>query len=378
MRVSATRRGKICPTYEELSDLASQLGAQLRCPCCQKAMNWLGAEGLNTVISLRHDTKGLMRLVCRACSTRATAVPDDKYYTMSPDEKRCSACGELRPLSEFLVDRSRSRNAGAYCKSCSNRKVVKWVKERRESSLEDRVRYLFKSKRAYYAKPRDGRPFYAFKLSEEDILSLFHGQKGRCHYSGRELRFDDVDHDSLMSIDRINNADGYTKLNVVFCCWRVNNMKHELDRTAFLEWVQMIARNQPYPSFLSQGEVTLTGRRWVSMDSALRVKRNSAAQRSNRAGMAFSLSYDELLAIYDKQAGLCRYTRIPLTYNTGGDTDVSIDRIDSDQGYTASNVALCCLRVNYMKGELALTEFMRWIESIHTTALSDEEKGRVR
>jgi len=41
-------------------------------------------------------------------------------------------------------------------------------------------------------------------------------------------------------------------------------------------------------------------------------------------------------------------------------TNISIDRIDNDQGYTKENVCLVCLAINMMKYTLDLNELVEW------------------
>lgn len=41
-------------------------------------------------------------------------------------------------------------------------------------------------------------------------------------------------------------------------------------------------------------------------------------------------------------------------------TNVSIDRIDNDFGYTPDNVRLVCKAVNYMKHSMTDQEMMQW------------------
>lgn len=45
-------------------------------------------------------------------------------------------------------------------------------------------------------------------------------------------------------------------------------------------------------------------------------------------------------------------------------TNVSIDRIDSDKGYTIDNVQLVCMAVNQMKSDLTNEELMYFCNNI--------------
>lgn len=45
-------------------------------------------------------------------------------------------------------------------------------------------------------------------------------------------------------------------------------------------------------------------------------------------------------------------------------TNVSIDRIDSNKGYTKDNVQLVCSAINFMKSNLSLNDFIMYCESV--------------
>ena len=45
-------------------------------------------------------------------------------------------------------------------------------------------------------------------------------------------------------------------------------------------------------------------------------------------------------------------------------TNLSLDRIDSSQGYTEDNVQLVCRIVNIMKNDLSVDEFVGWCKLI--------------
>ena len=314
-------------------------------------MNWLGRDGQTTVVSLRHDQAGNHRLICRSCSTRATSMPGDSFYSLPQGMKLCHSCNTVKPLEAFLVDRTRSRERGAYCKECSQRRTVHWVKTRRESSMHERIREIVRRRRSYCKKPRDGRSAHEFTITVDDVLHSYAAQGGRCYYSGVQLAFDGERHDYLVSLDRRRNGRGYVPGNIVLCCWRVNNMKRDLDDDVFIAWCRMVAGERDAPPALPNTPPRSGHRRWRSVASALRVKLDNAKQRVKRTGSDCALTPEQLLETFHRQGGRCYYTGIGLTYDRGGDTDLSIDRVDNRRGYTPDNVVICCWRVNNKKGD---------------------------
>jgi hypothetical protein len=366
MRVHAKRRGKTAPSYEELERLGDMLGTQLHCQVCYRQMNWLGAEGQDTVISLRHDAAGGHKLICRSCSTRATAMPGDSFYDLPPGMKMCHSCAEIKSLNEFTVDRTRHLLRGAYCRECSGRRVTDWVKRRREQSIENRLRELVRNRRTCSRIARQGRPARIFTITQEDVFYMYKEQKGLCYYSGVHLEYDGTNKDRLVSLDRKDSSLGYELNNIALCCWRVNNMKRELNEAMFLAWCGRISGNHRIEIAPQTRALEARGRRWRSLESAMRVKLQNARQRARRTGKVASLTLDELLATYETQEGRCFYSKQPLTFNQGSELDFSIDRLDNSKGYTSENSVLCCWRVNNMKGNLDSSSFFEWVERIHS------------
>jgi hypothetical protein len=55
---------------------------------------------------------------------------------------------------------------------------------------------------------------------------------------------------------------------------------------------------------------------------------------------------------------VCSYTGLSLTWDDP-DLAPSLDRIDNAHGHSADNVVLSCRRVNLMRGNLPVEEFLR-------------------
>lgn len=79
----------------------------------------------------------------------------------------------------------------------------------------------------------------------------------------------------------------------------------------------------------------------------------------------FSIDAEHLMEIYDKQKGLCYYSNLPMHDKLCSPWTVSIDRVDSNAGYTAGNIVLCCAIINSMKLDLTVEEFKKYIKLIH-------------
>ena len=82
-----------------------------------------------------------------------------------------------------------------------------------------------------------------FDITIEEIWNLFLEQKGICKLSGRKLILCDLRDKAEYnaSIDRIDSNKGYTKDNIVLCCFYINKMKNNLETKDFVEICKIIA-----------------------------------------------------------------------------------------------------------------------------------------
>jgi hypothetical protein len=90
-----------------------------------------------------------------------------------------------------------------------------------------------------------------------------------------------------------------------------------------------------------------------------------ARDRSKRKGMTIDIDVPYLTELWDKQAGLCAITKIPMTlaiFKGRTPTNVSIDRISSSEGYIKGNIQLICMAVNQMKSDLSYEQLLMFCE----------------
>lgn len=75
--------------------------------------------------------------------------------------------------------------------------------------------------------------------------------------------------------------------------------------------------------------------------------------------LEFDITKQDLLDLYKKQKGKCAISGEIMTNILGKNvgqipTNISVDRIDSNNGYTKSNIQLVCTTVNIMKSNMTL------------------------
>lgn len=142
----------------------------------------------------------------------------------------CSKCFQAFESREdsFYYNKKQKRWY-IWCKDCHQkmvaaRKRAKRARQRPLSSdpLEDkfiklRHRLLMRHKR---------KQFNGDVITTSELLKLHEVQAGKCHYTGLEYSLNE-NGPLYMSVDRVDSSVGYTKDNVVLCCWFVNCAKNE-------------------------------------------------------------------------------------------------------------------------------------------------------
>lgn len=93
-------------------------------------------------------------------------------------EKRCPECGNTKPLEDFVINRSHSRDLGNYCLPCHNRVVRGNVVKNHGST------------RNFHLKRR-------YALTSDDVAAMVEAQGGKCAICGvKDAEHVDHDHET--------------------------------------------------------------------------------------------------------------------------------------------------------------------------------------
>lgn len=105
---------------------------------------------------------------------------------------------------------------------------------------------------------------------------------------------------------------------------------------------------------------------FVVEEYPLKALLSSIKSGAKHRNLDFEIDYKFIQNLWETQKGLCFYTKIPmkLTARQKNPYQVSIDRIDSNSGYTIENTVLCCQSINYMKNDYSLEDFNLFINSL--------------
>lgn len=175
-----------------------------------------------------------MKYRVKHCSICGGKGHSKQRHTPVPKEKICFECMQLLPIEDFYTkertDRCGYISYASRCKTCD----VENQNKRFNSSPEKRAVVLWNS-----AKSRCKKEGIPFSITTEDIVKQYRKQNGECYYSGQPMS-PIAKSPTLMSIDRIDSTLGYTKDNIVLCCWQVNDMKNNYSQPEFLSLCKQI------------------------------------------------------------------------------------------------------------------------------------------
>lgn len=87
------------------------------------------------------------------------------------------------------------------------------------------------------------------------------------------------------------------------------------------------------------------------MSKLLKTCEQSSKKRSKlgRDNMVFDINIDDVMNLKNKQNNKCKYSGRELVWKINVKNKASIDRIDSNKGYTKDNIQLVCFEVNQAK-----------------------------
>lgn len=78
----------------------------------------------------------------------------------------------------------------------------------------------------------------------------------------------------------------------------------------------------------------------------------------------FTITPDDIEALYKSQAGLCALSGYTMNLNRGTIYSISVDRLDNSLGYVIDNIRLVCKAVNIMRNTLSDLELVAFCKKI--------------
>lgn len=102
-----------------------------------------------------------------------------------------------------------------------------------------------------------------------------------------------------------------------------------------------------------------------------RLLRQARCRARRKGHILCDLSYDEVLAQYKLQKGLCQLSLIPMVFGPRAKDNpdsLSIDQIKAGEGYTQNNIQLLTRSVNNAKSTLPTRDFIRMCDRVSAVA----------
>lgn len=88
----------------------------------------------------------------------------------------------------------------------------------------------------------------------------------------------------------------------------------------------------------------------------------------NKSVVASDIDVDYLLNLYEKQNGLCYYTKKEMVFNQKQgkplENSLSLDKLEPEKGYVKENLVWCCFKINTMKGNCSEKDFYNLMQNI--------------
>lgn len=103
------------------------------------------------------------------------------------------------------------------------------------------------------------------------------------------------------------------------------------------------------------------------LTKCLRFRLLGAKDRAQKSNKAFDITLQYLEKLWKLQEGKCALSGIPMTYELKLGriaTNVSIDKIDKNQGYIVGNIQLVCMACNQIKSDLTEEEMYNFCKKI--------------
>lgn len=127
--------------------------------------------------------------------------------------------------------------------------------------------------------------------------------------------------------------------------WRVQNKEYRLSYDK-----QYYANNKEKISVKNQKRYTN-----LTLDDKFDQLVKTAGKRKNKKCF---ITVEHLHDVWQRQEGLCVYTKLPLTSEGHQLNTVSLDRVDSSKDYTVDNIQLVCVPINRMKLDYTEDQFI--------------------
>jgi len=142
-------------------------------------------------------------------------------------------------------------------------------------------------------------------------------------------------------------------------CGETNEDKFYINRKNKCKYCQSVE----YHNRTDKKEYIEKQQNWVS-NNLIHFRVLSAKHRAIRNNREFELTNEIILNKLKEQNNLCYISKLPISIDTNNPYSLSLDRLDSNIGYTVKNTIIVTKFVNNCKNNLNIDDFIRLIKEV--------------
>jgi hypothetical protein len=184
---------------------------------------------------------GRLDSTCKECRKAKLPIPRDRYVDQRTRAEReadprleCLECHSMKPRVEFYTTGARGRLTSR-CKKCASRK--------QNYAMQQRVRSDWALRLLTYARCnrlKRGGVHQRCNFDRTYLFELYARQLGRCWWTSVELSLETMGLPWSVSLDRLDNTDGYVAGNIVLATRGANLARNSASPEDFKAFIQMI------------------------------------------------------------------------------------------------------------------------------------------
>ncbi|RYE13168.1 MAG: hypothetical protein EOP45_21640, partial [Sphingobacteriaceae bacterium] len=154
---------------------------------------------------------------------------------------QCVVCEEFKEIAAFTIKDKKTQRRSRTCRTCDNIKS-----KSRVATTDGKLNRILGHARSSTRRRNSvqNRCETTFEITIDDLGTMLKAQKGKCHYSQKNLTFDGKAHFHI-SLERKDVNIGYTKDNCVFICEELNTTNqsaiqslHDQEKQGNAGWTQ--------------------------------------------------------------------------------------------------------------------------------------------
>lgn len=203
-----------------------------------------------------------------------------------------------------------------------------------------------------------------FNLTKLDIYNILKQQNYKCKLTGIKLKFDITKGSkNTGSLDRIDYKNPYEIQNIQLVHKYVNISKHILSNKEYIDLCKKVTLYNKIHDNINNLNIPQITQSYINN------KKRQAISRNKK----WNLTLEQLQQKLIEQTGKCIYTGDSLTFDPDNtkNTNLSIDRIDSNQGYTIDNIQLVTKQINFAKHIQSNNKFKQLCKIVYKYSLKN-------